>query len=75
MSPTRKKVRIPIRFLALLPFILILAAAGIFVLSGGSVSVEDILNYTPDNPVLAAIVLILALLAQFAGSRVRLNRP
>lgn len=59
MSPTRKKVRIPIRFLALLPFILILAAAGIFVLSGGSVSVEDILNYTPDNPVLAAIVLIL----------------
>ncbi len=59
MRHLRKKSRIPVRFLVLLPFFLILAAAGIFVLSGGSLTVQDILNYSPNNPILAALVLIL----------------
>ncbi len=59
MPHSRKRLRISVRTLALLPFILILTAAALFMLSGGSVSVDDILNYTPGNPVLAALVLIL----------------
>ena len=44
----------------ILPLIGLLIVGGLFLLSGRSVTVDDILNYTPSEPLLAALFLWLA---------------
>ena len=47
-----------ISILRLLPFLLLLAAAANYLIRSRSLSVEDIVNYTPENLYLAALVML-----------------
>lgn len=54
-----KKHRLFRRLILLLPFLILFVAAAVYTISGHSITVQDILSYTPANPAAAACVLIL----------------